>query len=97
MCWVTDFKLLGAFMIFPTIIVAILITWQSRRINVELWHNLAVVCWICANSIWMIGEFFYHDTTRPFAIAFFIAGFLCLAYYYFISEPFWRVKENIEA
>jgi hypothetical protein len=30
----------------------------------------------------MIGEFFYNDTTRPFAAVFFIAGLLIITGYY---------------
>jgi hypothetical protein len=47
-----------------------------------LLHNLAVCFWITANSVWMTGEFYYDDGTRPYAIIFFIAGLLCVAYYY---------------
>jgi len=92
MCWVTGFKTLGTIMIAPTIVIAVVITWKSREVVAELCHNLAVVFWISANSTWMIGEFFYNDTTRPYAIAFFSAGFISLGYYYIVRAPFWRTK-----
>jgi len=82
LCWVADYKVLGLIMIVPTIAVAIWITLLTRHSVSELFHNLAVVCWICANSIWMIGEFFFNDTTRPLATLFFVAGLLLIGWYY---------------
>lgn len=86
-CWVMDFKIPGLIMILPTIAVALHITWLHRKSNAELLHNLAVVSWISANSVWMIGEFFYEDTLRPIATVFFIIGLLMVASYYFIVRP----------
>lgn len=82
MCWVSEYKTIGMIMVFPTIATAIYITWLNRNMATELVHNLAVCCWISANSIWMIGEFFYNDTTRSFAKIFFIAGLSILILYY---------------
>nr|MBK9650537.1 hypothetical protein [Bacteroidota bacterium] len=82
MCWVSEYKTIGMIMVFPTIATAIYITWLNRNMATELVHNLAVCCWISANSIWMIGEFFYNDTTRSFAKIFFIAGLSILVLYY---------------
>ena len=81
-CWVTDWKILGTFMIIPTIGFAILITYLQRNRRGEVVHNFAVLSWISANSTWMIGEFFYNDTTRPIAIIFFCIGLLLLTSYY---------------
>jgi hypothetical protein len=80
--WVMDFKVLGMIMIVPTVAVAVYITILTRKSVSELFHNLAVVCWICANSVWMAGEFFYNDTTRPIAAIFFVAGLLFIVWYY---------------
>lgn len=81
-CWISDYKIAGLIMILPTIFVALYITWKLRKSPSELAHNSAVTMWIFANSIWMIGEFFYDDTTRPFAKVFFVLGLLCIVYYY---------------
>lgn len=86
-CWVLDLKIPGLIMIFPTISVAIHITWLYRNNRSELFHNLAVVAWICANSVWMIGEFFFNDTLRPIATVFFVLGLLLVSTYYFIVRP----------
>src|SRR5687767_10271169 len=81
-CWVMDFQKLGVFMILPTVVVAFLITYRARKIKTDLFHNIAVCCWVLANSVWMIGEFFYDDTTRPYATVFFVSGVLVMSYYY---------------
>ena len=82
LCWVADWKVAGLIMIVPTIAVAVYITIRARESVSELFHNLAVVCWIFANSAWMIGEFFFNDGTRPIAIVFFVAGLAIVACYY---------------
>ena len=81
-CWVLEYKLLGVIMIFPTVAVAFYLTYLSRSDRKELLHNLAVSCWILANSTWMIGEFYLNDSTRPIAAAFFILGLAFVGVYY---------------
>lgn len=69
-------------MILPTLAVAIDIARRGRNDPAELSHNLAVCMWICANAVWMTGEFFFDDTWRPAARVFFALGVLALARYY---------------
>jgi len=85
LCWCMLSKTLGVVMIFPTVALAIYITWLHRHTKVELFHNLAVVFWLFANCIWMLGEFYVEDKTRPLALVFFVAG-LGTASWYYISE-----------
>lgn len=80
-CWAMEFKPGGIVMIFPTLAVGIYLTIRSRHIRSELFHNLAVILWIMANSVWMIGEFMNKDA-RPIAVGFFSTGLLLLAIYY---------------
>ncbi len=80
-CWALEFKPGGVFMIFPTVFVAFYILWRSRKIRAELYHNIAVCCWILANSIWMLGEFNDKDF-RIYAASLFVCGLLVLAVYY---------------
>ncbi|HEX2615991.1 MAG TPA: hypothetical protein VHL57_00540, partial [Flavobacteriales bacterium] len=87
LCWVMDMHLFGVIMIVPTVAMAVWIAWRSRDEIGELLHSVAVVCWISANSIWMIGEFFYRDRTRPVAACFFVIGLLCVAWYYLVLLP----------
>jgi hypothetical protein len=88
--WCMLSKTLGMIMIFPTVGLAIYITWIHRKTKVELFHNSAVVLWICANSIWMIGEFYYEDKIRHIALIFFVAGLSTAAYYYLTEVIFKR-------
>lgn len=75
-CWVMDFRLLGVIMIAPTLMMAFFLSWTTRKQPEDFYHNLAVCCWISANSVWMVGEFFFNDQTRPIAICFFALGFI---------------------
>jgi hypothetical protein len=96
-CWVMDYQKLGVFMILPTICVAFFITWHTRKIITELFHNLAVCCWVCANSVWMIGEFFYDDTTRPYATVFFVTGVIIMTIYYtFLHKKYYQPAVELE-
>lgn len=86
-CWCLLFKPLGMLMIIPTLYVAIDLTWRSRRSRIDLFHNIAVTLWICANATWMTGEFYVNDHLRPYAMIFFTLGILVIAYYYlFLSR-----------
>ncbi len=86
-CWLMEFKLGGLVMIVPTVLAAFHITWLGRSNTANLYHNLAVSHWICGNAVWMVGEFFFNDTLRPFAKALFSIGFVFLAAYYFGILP----------
>jgi hypothetical protein len=95
-CWVMDIRTMGIVMIFPTLFLAFYITYRFRTQLAELYHNLAVCLWIMANTIWMIGEFFFDDTLRPYAIIFFLAGILVIFYYYlFVYKKLTRDSEII--
>ena len=99
-CWAMNWRLGGVVMIFPTVTVAVLITWQTRHMRAELMHNLAVSFWILANCIWMVGEFFGWDEEqsggfglRRLALIPFAVGFGILVAYY--CGLFWRqIKER---
>jgi len=88
-------KPLGISMIFPTLSIALLITWRTRGIKAELAHNLAIVFWITANSYWMISEFIGFDavqlgyglTGKHLALVPFLLGLGILLYYYLIEKP----------
>lgn len=80
--WVQDIHFLGVLMVIPTLSIAIWLAWKLRTDRSELAHNLAICCWIIANSIWMAGEFFLEDGTRPLATVFFSLGILALLVHY---------------
>jgi hypothetical protein len=81
-CWCLTFRVPALIMIIPTLVLAIYITWKTRNIYAELMHNLAICCWIAANSVWMIGEFYYDDGLRPYALVFFFTGLISISIYY---------------
>ncbi|HZP65259.1 MAG TPA: hypothetical protein VFB32_03040 [Rudaea sp.] len=88
--WCMLWRVLGIFMIVPTLGAAIWITWRARHNRTDFAHNLAVVFWITANAWWMIAEFFDFDesviglgiTGRHFAMVPFAAGALVLIVHY---------------
>jgi hypothetical protein len=89
--WCSDWQILGLVMVVPTLLVALKICWDTRERISDLVHNVAVSLWICANTTWMIGEFYYKDMTRPFARIFFFAGMALLTGYYLWE---WLRKED---
>ena len=94
-CWCIGFKPLGVAMIFPTLSVAVYIMIKNRHIVAELTHNMAIILWITANSLWMIFEFTGTDEElRYYCLIPFLAGLLILVYYYFIYLPL-RKRNNM--
>lgn len=87
--WAMLWKPLGLMMLVPTLTVALVITWQTRFIKSELYHNLAVVFWISANGYWMIVEFFWEhlDYLRTYTAIPFGIGIVFIAVYYLIILP----------
>lgn len=102
-CWALNLKYPALVMIIPTLTVAILITYQTRKVSSELMHNLAIDFWITANCTWMIGEFFHWDQNligpyglREFSIIPFSVGLLILAYYYLYFMHRSDFEEKVE-
>jgi len=99
-CWATSFRTLGVIMIVPTLTVAIVIAWQTRKMLSEFLHNLAVIFWISANCLWMVGEFFGWDEgkygLRHMALIPFGIGLAILAYYYIILAPNPKFRESMQ-
>jgi hypothetical protein len=93
--WCMIWKSLGMAMIFPTLAIAILISWRTRNIKSELAHNLAITFWITANAYWMTSEFFHFDTMhvwnqfegKHLALIPFTFGVVILAHYYLLQKP----------
>lgn len=90
-CWALNLKYPAIFMIVPTLLVAVLITYQTRKINSEFLHNLAIDFWITANCTWMVGEFFKLEENligpfglRQLSVIPFGIGLLILGYYYLV-------------
>jgi hypothetical protein len=79
--WIMGLKWLGCLMIAPTVLLAVRIAWITRHRPFLLIPNLAVCCWIIANVLWMLGEFFDLDN-RVYSVIFFISGLLLMGAYY---------------
>lgn len=78
-----QWKILGVTMIIPTITVAIIIAFKSwAEKDDEFWINLAICFWIGANSYWMICEFVHHEEIKDYAGFPFVAGMICVAWFY---------------
>ncbi len=87
LCWLMGFKVMGAVIFVPTVLMAVWIAWRNRAETSELLHSAAVVFWIMANGVWMLGEFWYADTKRQYAVPFFIMGLFLIACYYLVLRP----------
>lgn len=93
--WCMIWRPLGIAMIFPTLVLAIIITIRTRQYMSEVCHNLAIVVWITANSYWMISEFLHFDTMvlvgdytyKHLALIPFLTGIIILGYYYVWWKP----------
>lgn len=98
--WCMIWKPLGIAMIFPTLIIAIVISIKNRSYVSEVCHNWAIVFWIAANSYWMISEFFEFDEVLVYgdisykyiAIIPFAIGILILAWYYLVFKMIHKKK-----
>jgi hypothetical protein len=80
-CWMMEFKVLGVCMISPTLIVALILLFKTKK-ETEFWVNLAICFWIIANSYWMITEFVNHLELKNYALIPFIAGMICVVIFY---------------
>ena len=94
--WCLFWKPLGILMIIPTLLISIVIMYNTRKMVSELCHNIAITVWIMANSYWMVSEFLGFDEHiiygtiiyKHLALIPFFTGVLALAYYYL----YWKFK-----
>lgn len=91
LCWCLVFRGLGIAMVIPTFSIAVYIAVKSFTKSIsDFVHNMAVLCWITANSIWMITEFYkmednFFDTGlkgKYVATFFFATGIIIPLFYY---------------
>lgn len=81
-CWMLELRWLGILMIIPTLTIALLIAFVTRK-TVDLYINLGVLFWICANSLWMYVEFFTDGKYKLAAAVPFTLGFLFTGIFYY--------------
>lgn len=83
--WLLEYKIFGSFMIVPTLGFAIFITIKNRNDIFELLPNISVICWICANSMWMLSELFLPlEFLESLAVIPFISGIAMILFYAFL-------------
>ena len=90
-CWMLDLRLLGVVMIIPTLAIALLIVFMTRK-AVDLYINLAIFFWICANSLWMYLEFFTDGKYKLVAAFPFALGFIFTGIFYYKTFHFKRIS-----
>lgn len=81
-CWMLELKWLGIVMVVPTLTIAAVIVYFTRKIT-DVYLNLAILCWICANSYWMFIEFFTKGDHKLLATFPFGLGFLFIGIFYY--------------
>lgn len=84
-CWMMEFKLPGVMMILPALIMAMVIVFQTRH-TADVYINLAIFCWISANSYWMFVEFYFNNQGKQLALLPFALGFVFVAFFYARSK-----------
>jgi len=101
LCWVMDFTYLGTLMIVPAVGMAVYILAKTSPKTSDFYYNVAVLCWILANSAWMLGEMYFEETslhhvyegTKVFASVFFVIGIGFILYFHFKKYFKNRVKK----
>jgi hypothetical protein len=79
--WMLELKILGALMIIPTLFLCAWIIIKTIK-TPEVYINIAVLCWISANSFWMLMEFFNHSVYKNYAVIPFGFGFLFVGVFF---------------
>lgn len=87
-CWMMEWKLVGSVMIIPTVFIALYLVLKTTKEN-EFFINLAILCWISANSYWMGCEFLEHLELKNYAAIPFIFGFISTGIFY------WKEKGKV--
>lgn len=82
--WILVYKPLGIAMILPAVGIALHICLKTAQYKMLFYQNFAILCWILANSTWMLGEFFDLEYRVP-AVAFFIIGISAITWHYFLE------------
>jgi hypothetical protein len=83
-CCMLQLKPLGVCMIFPTVFLALYLVIKTVGTR-DFYLNMAILFWICANSYWMVVEFFFEDAHKNLAAIPFALGFIFVALFYLPS------------
>ena len=80
-CWMLELRWPGSLMVLPALVMAVRICILTRHSR-ELLINMAILCWITANSYWMLVEFFASGAHKNMAGIPFALGFIFVGLYY---------------
>ncbi len=80
--WMLNFQFLAIVMVIPTIIIAIINVFISKK-TLDIYIHIAILCWILANCIWMFNEFYVMTFYKYYASLFFGLGLLFMLLYFF--------------
>ena len=95
-CWALTFRTLGVCMIVPTLTLAVVIAYKTRKKTAEFLPNVSVALWITANSIWMCDEFFELGIKKACYIPF-IMGLIIITYWLIFYFPaVWKEYSDVE-
>ncbi len=81
-CWMLQLRWLGIIMVIPTVTIAVMIVYITRK-TIDIFLNLAILCWIIANSLWMYIEFFTTGELKLWSSIPFAVGFIFTGIYYY--------------
>lgn len=82
------YKTSGMIVAVPTLSMAVYLAFATVKNQRLFIPNLAVLCWISANVMWMIGEFYVINFV-PASLTLFISGIIVISYYFvrFYKRP----------
>lgn len=78
MAWMLKFGWVSLILAIPTIFVSLLLILYTA--NNERKQNLVILCWLSANTLWMMHEMFYTPTFEAAVISFSIGILISLNY-----------------
>jgi hypothetical protein len=79
--WLMVWKPLGVAMVLPAMAVAVYLCLATIGMHKKFLLNLAILFWISANSLWMLGEFFdWHF--QPYSATLFVSGIVVMAFFF---------------
>jgi hypothetical protein len=89
LAWVLLWRPLGVAMVVPALAVAVYLCVATRRMREKFLLNCAILCWISANSFWMLGEFFEFPYQKV-AVTLFATGIVIMGLFF----RFWMKRSK---
>lgn len=94
-CWLMEFRLTGIIIAVPTILVAFIVAYISRKDKNHFLPNVSIALWIIANANWMIAEF-YDLPTKEYSIYPFLLGVMAFVIFVMIKISDYRKSIRIK-